>query len=52
MPLLRCASGLNPPSLGLSGTILFLKIRNDRLEARAGKSAAGLQKEPGMARPG
>ena len=39
-------------SLGLSGTILFLKIRNDRLEARAGKSAAGLQKEPGMARPG
>src|SRR5690242_6523051 len=39
-------------SLGLSGTILVLKIRNDRSEARAGKSAAGSRGEPGMARPG
>jgi MtN3 and saliva related transmembrane protein len=39
-------------SLGLSGAILLLKIRNDRSEARSGKSAAGPGGEPGMARPG
>jgi MtN3 and saliva related transmembrane protein len=39
-------------SLGLSGTILFLKIRNDRQEARSSKSAAGPRREPGMAQPG
>jgi MtN3 and saliva related transmembrane protein len=38
--------------LGLSGTILYLKIRNDRLEARASQSAAGLPKEPGMTQSG
>ncbi len=39
-------------SLALSGAILFLKIRNDRQEARADKSAAGPRKEPGMAQSG
>jgi len=39
-------------SLALSGTILVLKIRNDRCEARAGKSAAGPRREPGMAQSG
>jgi MtN3 and saliva related transmembrane protein len=35
-------------SLGLSGVILFLKIRNDRHDADAPAS----RREPGMARPG
>jgi MtN3 and saliva related transmembrane protein len=35
-------------SLGLSATILFLKIRNDRLDAHASQA----RREPGMARPG
>jgi MtN3 and saliva related transmembrane protein len=35
-------------SLGLSGAILFLKIRNDRHDADAPTSS----REPGMARPG
>ncbi len=39
-------------SLCLSGTILALKIRNDRHEARTGKSAAGSHREPGMAQSG
>ncbi|SCY29241.1 SemiSWEET family sugar transporter [Microvirga guangxiensis] len=39
-------------SLCLSGTILALKIRNDRQEARTGKSAAGERREPGMAQSG
>jgi MtN3 and saliva related transmembrane protein len=36
-------------SLGLSGTILFLKIRNDRQDARASNPPG---REPGMAQPG
>ncbi|MEZ0169274.1 SemiSWEET family sugar transporter [Microvirga sp. TS319] len=54
-------------SLGLSGTILFLKIRNERQKTgrqktgsqntgsqvtRTGKSAAVAEKEPGMAQSG
>jgi MtN3 and saliva related transmembrane protein len=39
-------------SLGLSGTILFLKVRNDRQEARSSKSAADAPREPRMAQPG
>ena len=42
-------------SLALSGSILFLKIRNDRREAREPAQAApapGTRREPGMARPG
>jgi MtN3 and saliva related transmembrane protein len=39
-------------SLVLSGTILTLKIRNDREAARTGKSAAGSRREPGVAQPG
>jgi MtN3 and saliva related transmembrane protein len=39
-------------SLGLSGTILFLKIRNDRQEARGAASASPSRREPEMARPG
>jgi MtN3 and saliva related transmembrane protein len=38
-------------SLVLSGTILFLKIRNDRHEERA-RATAPSGKEPGMARTG
>ena len=38
-------------SLALSGSILFLKIRNDRREARE-DPAPGSRREPGMARPG
>jgi MtN3 and saliva related transmembrane protein len=37
-------------SLALSGTILFMKIRNDRVEASS--SAPGSRREPEMARPG
>jgi MtN3 and saliva related transmembrane protein len=39
-------------SLFLSGTILFLKIRNDRQEVRTSKDASASRREPGMARPG
>lgn len=39
-------------SLGLSGTILVLKIRHGREAAREGKSAAGPRREPGMAQSG
>jgi MtN3 and saliva related transmembrane protein len=41
-------------SLCLSGSILFLKIRNDRHEARdtPGAPAPGSRREPGMARSG
>ena len=41
-------------SLCLSGSILFLKIRNDRHEARetSGAPAPGSRREPGVARPG
>ena len=41
-------------SLALSGGILFLKIRNDRREARSpGEAPApGSRREPGVARPG
>jgi MtN3 and saliva related transmembrane protein len=41
-------------SLCLSGSILFLKIRNDRREARnpGGSAAPASQGEPGVARPG
>lgn len=39
-------------SLLLSGTILFLKIRNDRHEGRAGKAASASRREPGMAQSG
>ena len=38
-------------SLGLSGTILALKLRNDRQETR-GPSAATSRREPGVARSG
>ena len=38
-------------SLCLSGSILFLKIRNDRREAQEAP-APGSRREPGMARPG
>ena len=39
-------------SLGLSGTILFLKIRNDRSEASAPSAASTSRREPEVARPG
>ncbi len=39
-------------SLGLSGAILVLKIRNDRSEARAPSSASTPRREPEAARPG
>ena len=39
-------------SLGLSGTILFLKIRNDRRGARAPAAASTSRREPEVARPG
>ena len=39
-------------SLGLSGTILFLKIRNDRHDARAPAAASTSRREPEAARPG
>ena len=41
-------------SLALSGGILFLKIRNDRREARSPSEAPapGSRREPGVARPG
>ena len=38
-------------SLGLSGTILALKLRNDRQETR-GPSASTSRREPGVARSG
>ena len=39
-------------SLLLSGTILVLKLRNDRQEARDRKDASVSCREPGMAQPG
>jgi MtN3 and saliva related transmembrane protein len=39
-------------SLGLSGTILFLKIRNDRSGARPPAAASTSRREPEVARPG
>ncbi|MBD2745653.1 SemiSWEET transporter [Microvirga sp. BT688] len=39
-------------SLVLSGTILFLKIRNDRSETRAPAAASTARREPEVARPG
>jgi MtN3 and saliva related transmembrane protein len=39
-------------SLGLSGTILFLKIRNDRSEADAPSHASTSRREPEAVRPG
>ncbi len=39
-------------SLGLSGTILALKLRNDRHEARAPSAASTARREPGAARSG
>ncbi len=39
-------------SLGLSGAILVLKIRNDCGEARARSSASTSRREPEVARPG
>ena len=42
----------NVLSLGLSGTILFLKIRNDRSEASASPAASTSRREPEAVRPG
>ena len=39
-------------SLGLSATILFLKIRNERSEAGASAAASTSRREPEAARPG
>jgi MtN3 and saliva related transmembrane protein len=39
-------------SLSLSATILFLKIRNDRHEARTPSAASTSRREPEAARPG
>ena len=39
-------------SLGLSGTILALKLRNDRHKARAPSAASTSRREPGAARSG
>jgi MtN3 and saliva related transmembrane protein len=39
-------------SLGLSGIILGLKIRNDREKSRRESHASASRREPGMARPG
>ncbi|MGF9761181.1 SemiSWEET transporter [Microvirga sp. 0TCS3.31] len=39
-------------SLGLSGTILVLKIRNDRQEGRAPAAASTSRREPEAVRPG
>jgi len=39
-------------SLALSGTILFLKVRNDRQEAHAAKEASVIRREPGIAQSG
>ena len=39
-------------SLGLSATILVLKIRNDRSEARAPSAASTSRREPEAVRPG
>lgn len=39
-------------SLVLSGTILVLKLRNDRQEARVRKNASPQRREPGMAQSG